>query len=687
MLLLAPSAGAVTHFRPLLLEGLALGLFAVALARTQPGSLMKRAGEVLRAGPNLPILLLVLYALISSRLAPYKGLANAEWLRLAGGVTLYFVAAYAANRRDRYRMVVDGLIVVALLGTLMEFAQYARSDSPMSAVFGNRQLLASFLLLLMPLMLVVSLVARDAKRKVLAQIAFTVVAAGLMMAQTRSAWAGAVTSLVVLGAIYASRSVGLQQLAQTKHRAALVLVPVLGAVGLFVTVSLSSPALMARLQTLGSLASDVNVHWRWDQWTGTWSMFLAHPWYGWGLGSYAAAITQFVQGTPSDMVLKSGATLTNNAHNLYLQMLAELGVVGTALYAWVLGAFFFAGFRALRRQDSPGRFAVLAACLAAVAGQVVDAAGNPAYQFGEVSLFFWLVIGLGMAAAGIAPQPVAAPAAVAPPVLRRRGFTPRLAWQGGMLSMVGVLVTAGLAIGQNLLPAEPIYTEISRFELTARSPSTGLTPGFARPTVRPGECIEVQLAIQFVGSDVYQAERSPFVTYTIGGSAPAGCIVQNQNVFCVPTTAGPECNGQTVEITANYVFRGQVRTATTTFTIQSEANCGITATVDRPVLPATGNLETINVTINTPEGITPPVLRRVEIYPDPFLVTGRTGDVVITSPTQIQVRAVAGRTYVLVYKGCDQFNRSCFLRVSVIVSTRTTFESATGQTPKEGGTL
>jgi hypothetical protein len=195
----------------------------------------------------------------------------------------------------------------------------------------------------------------------------------------------------------------------------------------------------------------------------------------------------------------------------------------------------------------------------------------------------------------------------------------------------------------------------------------------------------VQLAVQFVGSEVYQAERSPFVTYTIGGSAPAGCVIQNVNYFCVPTTAGPDCNGKTVEITANYAFRGQVRTASTTFTVQSEANCGIVATVDRPVLPATGQLETVNITSTTPEGITPAALKRIEV--PGRLYVDNSGDARIISQTQVQLRAVAGRTYVLVLKGCDQFNRSCFIRLSVIVSTRTTFEEPTVEPKPDEGTL
>jgi hypothetical protein len=252
-----------------------------------------------------------------------------------------------------------------------------------------------------------------------------------------------------------------------------------------------------------------------------------------------------------------------------------------------------------------------------------------------------------------------------------------------MLSLVAMVVGSGLALGQNFLPAEPIYLQLSKFDLTARSGSTGNFPGYRSPTVQSGECIEVQVAIQFVGSEVYDAERSPFLTYTIGGTAPAGSLVQqsppNQNVFCVPATVGLEANGKTADITVTYVFRGQVLTRTASFNILG-ATCGLEASVDRPVLPATGNLET--VTVNFPNPPTNPaaipVLKRVETYPNVTL--NRPGDVVPGPNYTVQLRAVAGRTYVLLYKTCDQFNRTCYVRLVVLVSSRTTFEAPAAPT-------
>jgi hypothetical protein len=264
---------------------------------------------------------------------------------------------------------------------------------------------------------------------------------------------------------------------------------------------------------------------------------------------------------------------------------------------------------------------------------------------------------------------------------------PRLAWQGATLSVIGMVLSSGFALGQNFLPAEPIYLQISRFDLIGRTSSTGLAPGYRQATVQSGECIEVQIALQFTGSEVYDAERSPFITYTIGGTAPAGCVVQqpppNQNIFCVPVTAGAECNGKTVEITANYVFRGQVLTRTATFNILG-ATCGLEATVDRPVIPATGALETITVNFPNPptDPAAIPILRRVEIYPNVTL--NRPGDVVSLGNNRFQVRATAGRTYVFLFKTCDEFGRTCYIRLPVLVSSRTTFEVApTPEPPKD----
>ncbi len=83
------------------------------------------------------------------------------------------------------------------------------------------------------------------------------------------------------------------------------------------------------------------VHW---QVAG--NMFLSSPWVGVGIGNFNVLFNKFgVQGWPYSR---------GHAHNYYLNLLAEVGVVGLTGYMIMLITAFAVGFRALRRVRLAG---------------------------------------------------------------------------------------------------------------------------------------------------------------------------------------------------------------------------------------------------------------------------------------------------------------------------------------------
>lgn len=76
---------------------------------------------------------------------------------------------------------------------------------------------------------------------------------------------------------------------------------------------------------------------RWIEWQKAWSVFLAHPLFGVGLGGYAA---QSVLLEPAFAGQWSESWLFTHCHNIVLQLLAETGLTGTlAVAAALLWAF------------------------------------------------------------------------------------------------------------------------------------------------------------------------------------------------------------------------------------------------------------------------------------------------------------------------------------------------------------
>ena len=114
---------------------------------------------------------------------------------------------------------------------------------------------------------------------------------------------------------------------------------------------------------------DASGSFRLDLWRVAWDDAGRHPLVGSGAGSYAA---QWFRDRPSPL----DAT---NAHQLYLETLAELGPLGLALLLTALGVPLIAGWRARRHP-------LMAGVLAAYVAFLVHAAADWDWQLAAVGL-------------------------------------------------------------------------------------------------------------------------------------------------------------------------------------------------------------------------------------------------------------------------------------------------------------
>src|SRR5690606_9653878 len=131
----------------------------------------------LKTGPNAPILLLTIFLVFSYTLATNKLYAVQEFMRWASGILLFFVVAYQFRQSKHLFLLVDTILFLGIVTSVLSLGQYALDPSARGTIlFGNQQLLGSFLMILLPVAAVTALVAQVSSeqtslRQLVAQVA------------------------------------------------------------------------------------------------------------------------------------------------------------------------------------------------------------------------------------------------------------------------------------------------------------------------------------------------------------------------------------------------------------------------------------------------------------------------------------------------------------------------------------
>jgi putative inorganic carbon (HCO3(-)) transporter len=318
-------------------------------------------------------------------------------------VLLYFTVAYHFRRSEQLMKLVDVLMFVAIGSSCIGFAQYglsAEDQRQATGVFGDHQLYGSFMAILLPLVGVVAISEREPNRQLVAQIAAVLTTVALLLSYSRSAWIGCAGGLSALGmlALYMATRKS-TKLATRKHEVVLPLMMIAVSVGFFLMISPSTGGFVQRAATIGNPGAERGWLYRQQAWHGAEKMIMERPLTGFGPGQYAYYQEKFTHaGIPMPLVHSASPippSLWEQAHNTYLQTAADLGIPGLLLFIAALSAFLGMGLQRVIGMDAGIRRTLLLGSLGSIVAFTFDGFGSPAWQYGQVSMFFWLILGIG----------------------------------------------------------------------------------------------------------------------------------------------------------------------------------------------------------------------------------------------------------------------------------------------------
>ena len=418
--------GAVEAWSVAIFESLILILLLLWTIR---GAFQKRL-EIRIPATALPLAAMLIYAIVQSIVVTgsdgHKTSLSVDAEATGGAATILFflLAAHilAANfftTRERFRMLANFLIVFGLAFAVFALLQHwtwngsffwlraTRAGGGMvTGSFVNHNHFAGLMELLIPLPAALVLANVVKNRRVLYALAATMMTIAALMALSR----GGMISLAVGGAfvfgvaVYRSSrrhsderffDAEIDEIDEAKrlpwyfNLAGAGVIAAAIAVG---TLLVGSEPVLNRLTNNSVVQSSEQAqsfdNARGWMWRNSWAIFRANPITGIGFGAYETAFPNYSDG---DGIRQYGKQfIFDRAHNDYLQILTDTGLIGAGIFLWFVVALIISVRRALRVRNAFGG-ALAVGWSAAIVALAVHSFFDFNLQLPAIALVFLIV--------------------------------------------------------------------------------------------------------------------------------------------------------------------------------------------------------------------------------------------------------------------------------------------------------
>jgi O-antigen ligase len=311
--------------------------------------------------------------LFSALLSPYRPVAFAT-IGL-GALTIYlaFGSTAAVLRRDAsfLRPVTVAWVAGALGAAVWGIALHRITGQPASTPALGQNALGTTLLIGTILALGLAFELRGTAR-ILAAACAILLLAGDVLTYTRGAWLGvAVGGALVLGLS------GVRKLVAGSAAAVLILLAGLALFGSERTALIERAASITDLSANQARVQIIRT---------SFLIFAAYPVAGTGFGTFSLVYPQFrVPDDPNALPMPS-------AHNIFMNMAAEGGIIGFAAFLAMLGAAIYGGWRWYRATPAQPDHAAAAFYLSAVIGAMIHQLFDGTLLSVHLGLGMWILL-------------------------------------------------------------------------------------------------------------------------------------------------------------------------------------------------------------------------------------------------------------------------------------------------------
>jgi O-antigen ligase len=159
---------------------------------------------------------------------------------------------------------------------------------------------------------------------------------------------------------------------------------------------LTNANIINRLLSIGN-AADSSTAYRIDIWIGTWRMLSDKGAYGIGIGegAFSSVFPQYAL---------SGTEAAPHTHSLYLQIMAETGIVSLLSFLLICFAYLSLVFAYIRKSPGMDNRTFSIGFVCSICAFLIQGITDYSWYNYRVYLFFWVMLGFAMAAINLCKE-------------------------------------------------------------------------------------------------------------------------------------------------------------------------------------------------------------------------------------------------------------------------------------------
>jgi len=351
---------------------------------------------------NLPIYLFIIILTLSLLITNTIKVSFGDYIIFISYIFLYFMVIGVISQKKEFNSFIKIFFITSFLVSIYALLQYYGLDpyfselGQITSTIGQKNWVSNYLAIIFPVIFSYFLLQEERKSKLIYYLLLSVLYTTLLICQSRGIWIS--ISLTLIFAIYMVIKFKLFEIFEKNKKWMMALFIIF----LIITIiySTDNPLNKSRLTVTERALStfdeqDPSVNARLLIWKTTFKMIKDKPLFGSGIGTfklnYLNYQADFLRNNP-EYIKYSGKAA--EAHNEYLQMAAELGIVGLGTFLSILFVFYSLALKYLKSKHDHQDKIIIFGLLLGITSFLIHSLFTFPYHVPVLGSIFFIFLGL-----------------------------------------------------------------------------------------------------------------------------------------------------------------------------------------------------------------------------------------------------------------------------------------------------